>query len=88
MNLNNNTITMKYIFYLSFLILSLVQISCSDEKTEETQPTVELEIEHSNIALQKDKSKTVKILAGNGGYTATSSNKEVVTARIENNVIH
>lgn len=78
---------MRRKIYLSLMLFAFVQVSCSNADNDDPHPIVEIELEYSNISLQKGKSQAINIISGNGGYTAISSNEEVVIAQIKNNVV-
>lgn len=71
-----------------FLLFSLLQLSFSACKDNNDNPDpVDIVIENSKIFLSQGQTKTVKITSGNGDYTATTSNENVITAHAEGNEI-
>lgn len=70
--------------YLLFLCLVFIFTGCSKEK----EPTIiDLTLDQAKVSLLPGKSISVTIETGNGGYTATSSNKDVATATISEDVV-
>lgn len=76
----------KYpLFLIVFFGLQLILQSCAKKETDFN--VVEMALDKSSVALTPSGTISVNIAAGNGNYTAVSSNESVATAKIADNVI-
>jgi hypothetical protein len=74
-----------YLVLFSLFSLSVVMQSCA--KKEANFNIVEMTLDKSQVSLTPSGSISVNISAGNGTYTAVSSDASVATAKINDNVI-
>jgi hypothetical protein len=75
----------QLLFLVPLLSIQLIMQSCA--KKEEDFNVVELTLEKSSVSLTPSSSLSVNITAGNGSYTAVSSNDGVASAKITDNVL-
>lgn len=77
----------KYFILVSMLCLC----ACSDDDDNQNNGTpadmVELKVDANEMNIVQGETRVVNIVSGNGEYTVTSANKEVVTAEIDGNKI-
>ncbi|MGY4386589.1 hypothetical protein ACVWYN_003644 [Pedobacter sp. UYP24] len=73
--------------YFLVLMFGLSQLLQSCAKKEASFNVVEMTLDKSAVSLTPNGSISVNISTGNGDYTAVSSNNDVATARIADNVI-
>lgn len=77
---------MKKIIFILGLAVSLATISCNkDEEKQEIQQ--EIKTDNTKVSVVETESITIKIISGNGGYKATSSNEENASVSIKDNVL-
>ena len=81
---------MKFTKYLMIVPL-LCLCACSDDDDDQANGTptdmVELKVDANEMNIVQGETRVVNIVSGNGEYTVTSANEEVVTAKIDGNKI-
>ena len=81
---------MKFTKYLMIVPL-LCLCACSDDDDDQANGTptdmVELKVDANEMNIVQGETRVVNIVSGNGEYTVTSANEEVVTAEIDGNKI-
>ena len=75
----------QLLFLIPLLSIQLTMQSCG--KKEDDFTVVEMTLDKSTISLTPNSSLSVNITAGNGNYTAVSSNDNVAVAKISDNVL-
>lgn len=81
---------MKFTRY--FILVTLLCLgACSDDDDNQNNGTpadmVELKVDANEMNIVQGDTRVVNIISGNGEYTVTSANEEVVTAEIDGNKI-
>ena len=81
---------MKFTKY--FMIVPLLCFcACSDDNDDQNNgipaDMVELKVDANEMNIVQGETRVVNIVSGNGEYTVTSANEEVVTAEIDGNKI-
>lgn len=78
------TIMKKIKFLLAFVLTALFIgfSACSNE-----DDGVELKLEKNTVEVEKDSTVTIKIIEGNGNYSAISIDKKIAESSVEGNII-